>query len=477
MFSCADADAPGARNVRIPSPTMAEDRPEAVNERPDSVIYLPLGSDVLVPETSAGNPLPDDEVGPFELRSETLGGALQLILADYQIPLAFETEEGMKRTITVANLRGPLNKVVETVCSLADLYCSFEDGLLVIKDTQTFTVSIPPVGGTTDILPALATGLQAIIGKAPITDSATRTIVYEATNRTARQAEAYFQRIRASTALIVFQVYIWEVALNTANSTGIDWARIEKFGKFKAGISFSGGASADFTPVSIGLPTTSGEVEFGSDDVLEFISTYGAVKTISQPQVTVLSGAQATLRAADTVNYVSSLTRTVDQGDVSVSTETDSVDTGFTLTIASGWDNATVYGTISIELQEFRRFQEFDAEGTTLQLPETTERELATQIRMRPGDSLLIAGLVRENDQFDKSGPGFKLPLFPTSRTTQSSNTELVFLLKPKVIVYTSETSESQNVGGAPALSPSAPQKAEKFPTGSLPASALNPAL
>ena len=142
--SCADANAPGARNVNIPSPTMAEERPEAINENPDSVIYLPLGSDVLVPEASGGAPLPNEIVGPFELRSETLAGALQLIMADYEIPLAFETEEGLTRTITVANLRGPLDKVVKKVCGLADLYCSFEDGLLVIKDTQTFTVTIPP---------------------------------------------------------------------------------------------------------------------------------------------------------------------------------------------------------------------------------------------------------------------------------------------------------------------------------------------
>lgn len=480
LLSCADFSVPGARNADIPSPALADKRPEAVNDKPDSVLYLPLGSDVLVPETTPGDPLPDEEVGPFELRSETLAGALQLILADYEIPMAFETNEGMTRTITVANLRGPLNKVVEKVCSLADLYCAFEDGVIVIKDTQTFTVSIPPIGGQTDILPQLATGLAAIIGKTPITDTATRTIIYEATNRTARQADAYFQRIRANTALIIFEVYIWEVTLNSANSTGIDWSRIGQLGgtKFNVGINLEGGTNlTDITPVSIGLPTT-GNVAFGTSDVLEFISTYGAVKTISQPQLTVLSGAQATLRAADTINYVSSLTRTSDEGDVSVSTETDSVDTGFTLTITSGWDNATVYGTIAINLQEFKRFETFgEGTETELQLPETTERELNTQIRIRPGDSLLIAGLVRESDQVDTTGPGFQAPLLETSRGATVSNTELVFLLKPRVIVYTSETAESRSAA-AKKISPAALNPVEqKFPTGTLSPDMLNPAI
>ena len=51
LGGCADVSVPGARNLKIPSPTMADERPEAVNEKPDSVLYLPLGSDVLVPET------------------------------------------------------------------------------------------------------------------------------------------------------------------------------------------------------------------------------------------------------------------------------------------------------------------------------------------------------------------------------------------------------------------------------------------
>lgn len=439
LLSCAQVVAPAARHANIPSPAIAEERQQAVNEKPDSVLYLPLGSDVLVPEAATGVELPNEFVGPFELRGETLAGALQLILAEYEIPLAFESNEGLTRTITVANLQGPLDKVVDRVCSLADLYCAYEDGLMTIKDTQTFSVTIPPVGGDTDILGALSSGLQAITGSAPIVDQGTRTIIYSATNRTSKLAERYFQRIRSNTALIVFEVYIWEVALNSSNATGIDWEKIDVLGKFATGISIPGAAVSDFSPISIGLPTT-GDVAFGSDDVLQFISGYGAVKTISQPQITVLSGAEATLRAADTINYVSSLTRSVDEGEVTVSTETDSVDTGFDLTIACAWDNSTIYGNIDIDLQEFRRFQNFQTDnGNVLQLPETTERELSTQVRIRPGDSLLIAGLVRENDQFDSSGPGFNEPIFPTSRSARVSNTELVFLLRPRVIIYTDE--------------------------------------
>lgn len=489
--SCAQMDVPGARNVDIPAPTVANKRETAVNERPDSVLYLPLGSDVLVPETQRGQPFPNEVVGPFELRSETLAGALQLILADYEIPLAFETDQGLTRTITVANLRGPLDKVVSRVCALADLYCSYEDGLLVVKDTQTFTVTVPPIGGDSGLLDSLAQGIQAITGQQPIVENATRTIIYEASNRTSALAERYFQRLRANTALIVFEVYIWEVSLDAENATGINWEKIDTFGKFNMSFDIPGGVPAGFNPISIGLPTT-GDVALGAGDVLQFISGHGAVKTISQPQITVLAGSEATLRAADTTNYVSSLSRSSDNGEVTVSTETDSVDTGFTLTISSNWDNATIYGSIDISLQEFQGFQNFDADGTVLQLPQTTERELTTQIRIRPGDSLLIAGLVRESDEFDTSGPGFSRPIIPTSRSVTTNNTELVFLLKPRVIVYTTENtgddtqhraessiftgSRHARSGGA-ANAATEPAQPELFPVGTLSADQLNPGL
>lgn len=453
LLGCADASVPGGRNVNIPTPNQAEQRKEAVNERPDSVMYLPLGKDVLIPEVSVDDPLPQDIVGPFELRSETLAGALQLILADYEVPLAFETDEGLNRRITVANLSGPVGQVVRNVCGLADLYCSYENGLLVVKDRQTFTVKIPPISQDASFMQNVATGLQAVLGEgASVTvDPSTRTLVYRASQRSAEVAERYFQRMRSSTALIVFETYIWEVALDSGNSAGIRWNLLDSFGKFAGNIDISGTVGADFTnPISIGLPTTQGADggPFSPTKILDFLSTFGAVKTISQPQITVLSGSEAKLRAADTQNYVAEVSETIDDGLSRTSVNTASIDTGFTLTIASAWDNATVYADVEIVLTDVSEIEDFDFQSgdggsTTVQLPKSTERELTTQIRVRPGDSVLIAGLVRESDAYDKQGVGFMKPFIPTSRTVTSRNLELVFLLRPRVIVYTSPKEET----------------------------------
>lgn len=477
--SCAPMNVPGGRTVEIPPATAASPRQEALNEGREPVLTIPLGEDVLIPAAKAGGGLPTDVIGPYELRGETLAGALQLVLAGYEIPLAFQTEEGLTRQITVSNLKGTVDHVVKRLCGLADLYCTYEDDILEVKETETFTVSLPPLDESA--FTGIAAGLTAVSGAETVIDNSTRTLIYTVSQRNANRAKQYFDRLRGSTALIVYETYVWEVQLDNSNSAGIRWDKFGNIGAFNSAISLDGGISnAVGTPITIGLPTK-GSVNLGTGDILRFISEQGAVKTISQPQLTVLSGSSANLRVAETINYISALTRSTDSdGDETVSTTTASVDTGFTLDIESSWDNSTVYANIELSLDEFIRFDEFDAgSGDTLQLPRTSERELTTQIRARPGDSILIAGLVRERDQYDVSGPGLNTPIIPTGRTGVTTNNELVILMRPRVIRYMNENEMQAEKNREPILPPVKefsllPKDVNKQPKG-LPQDLLNP--
>jgi len=456
LSGCADAVGPNSRNAVIPAPKVADERQKAINEGGEPVIYLPLGEDVLLPQSAVSDTLPDKVVGPYELRGETLAGALQLIMDGVDIPIAFESEDALTKTITITNLKGPISRVVNEICALANMYCSYNNGILSVKDREIFTVTLPPIVAKADI-PALLTNVSAAIGsitgEAPITDPSTRTIVYRASQRTAEMATRYFQRLRSNTAMIIYETYIWEVALDSGNSTGIKWSSFDQVGRFKFGVNLAGVADTNIgTPISIGLPTT-GNVSFTSGDVFQFISSYGAVKTISQPQISVLSGSDAKLRVADKQNYVASVTKTTSQNGNSdtFATTTASVDTGFTLDIGSNWDNSTVYGTIEILLQEVQRIQTFDENPDAIvQLPQTTERELSTSVRVRPGDMILIGGLVRQSDKLSKEGIGLAEPFIPTNRSTSVGNTELVFLMRPRVVVFTTPNSATPRKGGVP---------------------------
>lgn len=463
VAACAQADRPPPRTPNIPAALKPLERMKGMNEAFQAVSRVPLGDDVLQPRALNSDPLPKATVGPYELRGETLASALQLVLDDFDISLAFESDFGLTRTITVSNLKGDLAQVINKMCGLADLYCSYDNGIVTVKDRETFVVDLPPIG-TEEAYTQISDGLAAVLGQGsgsgssggtsgtgggstsssssttdgPRVDTTTRVLVYTATGRTQKHAEQYFTKLRKSTALIIFETHVWEVTLDNENRTGIDWTGLLSVGNFNIDFDFPGGApQGEGTPLTI-TPSFTGSDTLTSTNVLEFISSQGAVKTISQPQLTVLSGSQATLDVQSVQNYVRSITRTIDEetGDEDITTETDTVNTGMRLTIQSAWDQATVYGSIDITLNELLALEEFPAGDNVIQLPTTTSRSLQTQVRVRPGDSILIAGLVSEKDQAAGSGPGLLRPLIETTRRVATNNAELVFLLRPRIVAY-----------------------------------------
>ncbi len=545
--ACASVDIPDGRSASVPTITPPNERFEGLNEKQDPVTRVHLGRDVLMPQPVKEDPLPDTMVGPYELRGETLASALQLILDDYDISLAFETDEGLKRKVTIANLHGKLSDVIHKVCSVADLYCHFEAGTLTVKKTETFVVDLPPInkdapdatagggggssggsssggaaapaaGGSSsssgssssasvttagpatanDAYTQIASGLTAVLAmetdSAPqkvTIDNTTRVLIYSATQRGSKAAKQYFDRLRKNTALIIFETHIWEVTLNNDNQTGINWGGLAN----KTGITALGhfGLTSVLantlpqgvggaTPITITPSYTGGN--FSANFILQFLSEHGTVKTISQPQITVLSGSKASIAITQQDNYVSNTSTSAGNATTgataSVGLGTSTLNTGLSLNVSSAWDQSTVYGAISIDLQDLVRIDTFNTPDNTqsVQLPHTTSRSLSTEVRVRPGDAILIGGLVSQTDQLTTSGLGILTPFLPTDRTANKINTELVFLLRPRVVAFVmGDDSDTPKIVDAPkdGILPPAPSDKGPEPVNSV--SAETPAL
>ena len=512
--ACSSFDAPEGRTPSISTARSPDDRFEGLNEKQDPVTRVHVGRDILMPQPLKEDVWPEATVGPYELRNETLASALQLILDEYDVSLAFEGDDGLKNKITVSNLHGKLRDVVHKVCSVADLYCHFEGGTLTVKKTETFVVDLPPInvvaaaasaGGSTtsssssgssaapaaggaggaaaasspsssggssgsssggsssgggggaattnDAYTQIATGLSAVLAMEdptvtakPVIDTSTRVLIYSATQRSNKAAVQYFARLRKNTALIIFETHIWEVTLNNDSSTGINWSALTTFakaGNFGIASAMTDNFSAptgSATPITI-TPSYTGGKNLSASFILKFMADHGAVKTVSQPQITVLSGSQASLAVSQAQNYVSG-TATTGIGQVGITPTTTlttgTVTSGLTVNITSAWDQSTVYGAINITLNDLTGLNTFSSPdgSSSVQLPATTTRSIATEIRVRPGDSVLIGGLVSQADRMTAAGPGFTTPLFATDRSSSKRNTELVFLLRPRVVSF-----------------------------------------
>jgi hypothetical protein len=523
---CAAFDMPDGRTPAVPAVKPPDERFEGLNEKQDPVTRVRVGRDILMPQLLKEDVWPDAVVGPFELHNETLASALQLILDEYDVSLAFEGNDALKNRVTVSNLHGKLKDVVHKVCAVADLYCHFEGGTLTVKKTETFVVDLPPInvvasaasaGGATsssssssgtsssqssgsgtppaggasggsagassgssssssggsaattnDAYTQISTGLAAVLAMEdpsvtarPVIDTSTRVLIYSATQRSNKAAMQYFARLRKNTALIIFETHIWEVTLNNDSSTGINWSALTTFAKL-GNFGLTSAIPDNFTsltgaagPITI-TPSYTGSKDLSASFILQFIADHGAVKTVSQPQITVLSGSQASLSVSQAENYVSG-TATTGQGQVGIvpttTLTTGTVTTGLNVNITSAWDQSTVYGAINITLNDLVGIATFSSPdgSSSVQLPNTTNRSIATEIRVRPGDSILIGGLVSQADTTSASGPGLVTPLFTTSRAASKANTELVFLLRPRVVVFDmGDDSDTPNIVDAP---------------------------
>lgn len=439
LVSCTDR-LPSRVKPNFATPANADDKFQDVTRyKKAPITYVKLDKDVLRPMKQMQARLPTNEmVGPFEMREETLAGALELILAGKKIPMAFETNKATTNTITVSNLQGRLNDVVDKVCALANLYCSYEGGTMIIKETETFTVSLPPM--IADDYTPFVSGLAAITGGETYVDGLTRSLTYTTSQRNHQRAIEYFDRLRSNTAMIVYEIQIWEVQLSDRNQTGIDWEALNTTNGALGAFDFN--LLRDGTPAitgGLGLGTQFTSSGLTADVVLTFLQTQGAVKTISQPQLTVLSGSEAKLRVGNSRDYVSQITRTVGVNTAdNVSVSTSKLETGLNLGIASAWDSSTVYGNLKIEVQNLIRLGSLDVGTTSIQLPETSDRSIETKLRVRPGDAVLIGGIVEQRNTLDQSGlPGGSKPIFALGKDKLGSNTELVFMLRPRVVIYT----------------------------------------
>ena len=348
----------------------------------EAVRFMPLGQGVLIPDVVTTQNLPREDIGPYELRGESLAGALQFILSEFDIPLAVETDLAMQRKVTIANLQGRLDLMVEQLCAMSDLYCVYKNQVLSIQDKHDYAVTIPPSGADVDIIGDVAKSIEKVVGKAPIVDMSTRTILYKSTRKQAASLAHYFAKLRDNMALINYEVGMWSVRLGPDHQEGVLWDALlhESQGRAKnvAGLY----ASEYGAPVSIGLPGELGEA-YGMYDVSNFLSQFGDVRAISKPTISVMSGANGRWNVKE---------RATEEGTTSEEIKID---------LASLWDGSSVFSDLE------------------LQLKGAAEKEIKTQMRIRPGDSLVLAGMMRNVG--DEQKP---------------KNEELVVMLRPKVVVY-----------------------------------------
>ena len=239
---------------------------------------------------------------------------------------------------------------------------------------------------------------------------------------------------------VFLEAKIVEVDLNTENKYGIDWSKFNL--NFKTDdltdqfeINFNSG----------GTILKSNYSRFSA--VLDFLLTQGDVSVLSNPHLAVMNGQSAIMTVGYQFPYgdIEGVERDTQTDTVTVDATIKRAILGLQLGISAriskeGMVTLNIVPTITrIQRQESVELPTSSETVQAISNPIIDLQELATTVRVREGNSIVIAGLISQISQLDNNGlPGLgKIPflgnLFKHVKETKE-NRELVIFITPHIL-------------------------------------------
>ena len=480
LTGCVAWDVPAAKPTDGRNAALAEvpSAAETVRGEDDPpIVTLDLGSALHEHRLSTNEDLPGNIIVPTtNLSAVPITAALQAVLAGTDISVSWDTGALGDRLVTVMNLSGPLPRVVDKICGAAKVFCRFHDDAIELAEKETFVVSAPPIatkgsstGGTSSssTTNSMTDAITQLAGTKVQVDDTAGNLIYTVDYEGEQRVKRYLEQLRTGRPLVVLQLYIWEVTLNKENGTGINWSQfnLSNIGPGADKLALAG------TSALTSLANTSGSFSIGavthgrlnSSSVLSFLATQGRVQTISNPQLTFISGTSASLKVGGKQRYISQVGQYVSatnntSGNSTTSTtnsstsaagsaatntvSTDSIDTGLNVDVNGTYENGVVVASLNLDLTNLVSLGETASGGGTIDLPVTSDEKIDTVIRVRPGDNLVLAGLVKSSDDRQRQG----LPLLGDDPLgvygdDKMSNNELVVIVKPSIVMFADSSS------------------------------------
>ena len=261
-----------------------------------------------------------------------------------------------------------------------------------------------------------------------------------------REVARFLEQMEATIQRQVFiEARFLEVTLRKEFQTGIRWDNIQNellnLDLTELSLSwnlFGGGTSSSATGALLvaGAPLAASGAEFVLSDLVEALETQGKVKALASPKVATLNNQTAIVKVARQDVY---FTSEISQGDVSTlqSFTPNTIDVGVILDVTPqiGPDGQITMNIHPSITAEFDRVAAPD--GT--EFPLLRIRETDTVVKVRDGQTIIIAGLIQETDQRERIG----LPCLTNLpslqylfgyREEKTEKTELVILITPTVL-------------------------------------------
>ncbi|HEX4918286.1 MAG TPA: hypothetical protein VFV43_10345 [Limnobacter sp.] len=427
--------------------------PQGLAQRTLPIERLPSDTFWVRPQFSEGR-LPATQISNLSVTERGLFDVLQIIFSNSNIPLSFEggaDTASRYGVVTLNNLSGPLPDVMNKLGEIMGFFWSMtESGVLRIMPEQQFVVTMPPVLNE-DSMAGVTNTMQYLGAKDVYLDRINRSLVFRANRRALLDIQNYLERARATRSLIVYDMNVLQVDLNDSENMGIRWELYKTgTGLNSAPDSPIAGASSvadrltQISRSSTGIETLIFGENFSTNFLVDFLKTQGDVKTLSQPKIGLMNGSNGNIRVGQSTTFVSRVGSQIVNGVAQSTADTQNLRTGLEVSLTGEAHDATIYTRINISITELLALKRFTALGVDLNLPEVADREIKTQVRCRPGDTILLGGITVSRAE-DDSQKGLGI----WSKSQATKQTELVVTIRPRLL-YFGETPVEAKVAPSP---------------------------
>ena len=313
-------------------------------------------------------------------------------------------------------------------------------------------------------IPALAVAPQIVANKT------NNTITVRATANIVAIIERIVEQNDNPKAEVVIDVQILEVNRTRAKLFGIDLSSFSIGGAFSPEVDPRGAeADADvfnLNTVTRGISTADFYLSVPSA-VVRFLETDSETRLIAKPQLRGAEGQEINLNLGDQIPVPATVFTPVAQGGANFNplTSFNYKDVGVNVQVTP---HVTFDGDIILDLlvENSTRGQDVNIAGQNL--PSFGSRRVQTRLRLRDGESNLLAGLLREEERRSLRGiPGLlRLPFLRNllaANDNEIRQTDIVMLLTPRIVRTQQLTAEdvspifigsqqSLGLGGPPPL-------------------------
>ena len=280
-----------------------------------------------------------------------------------------------------------------------------------------------------------------------ITNAETGIITVRATSRQHEKVQEFIDRVVSSARRqVLIEATIVEVTLSDGYQQGISWELLpnNNSGFTLSGPSTNTNVRGPTNPYTLKWTSTSR----GVSAALEILRSFGTVKVLSSPKLTVLNNQTATLKVSEDFVYFnvkSDTTTTANVGTtVGVTTTPQSVSVGFFMSLTAQISDAD---TVTLNVRPSISSIAYLAQDPNPiipkdipnYIPQIRTREIESLMRVQSGETAVLGGLM-EDRMDNRTG---RIPLVGSipligelfnSRNNTSAKTELVVFIRPTVI-------------------------------------------